>query len=66
MGPVKGNQYIKYPNKNIKAVLFNILNNTVALDNFSHLGKTKLIAFPTANKKEGKTKSVGVNPFHAA
>jgi hypothetical protein len=42
------------------------LNKTVALDSFSHFGNTKLIALPTANKKEGKTKSVGVNPFQAA
>lgn len=26
----------------------------------------KLIAFPTANKKEGNTRSVGVNPCHEA
>jgi hypothetical protein len=42
------------------------LSITVELLNFSHLGNTKLIEFPTANKKEGKTKSVGVNPFHLA
>ena len=31
-----------------------------------YLPKEKLIALPTANKKEGKTRSVGVNPCHAA
>ena len=31
-----------------------------------HLGITKLRALPTANKKEGNTKSVGVKPFHSA
>ena len=45
---------------------FVILNKKVALLNLSHLGKTKLIALPIANKKEGNTKSVGVKPCHLA
>ena len=32
----------------------------------SHRGITKLMALPTANKKDGNTKSVGVNPCQAA
>ena len=31
-----------------------------------HFAITKLIAFPTANKKEGNTRSVGVNPCQCA
>jgi len=31
-----------------------------------HFGITKLKALPTANKKEGNTRSVGVNPCHCA
>jgi hypothetical protein len=50
----------------MSAVRLKILNITNALFSFSHLGKTKLIALPTANKNDGKTKSVGVNPFQLA
>ena len=61
-----GNQYIKNPNKNISAVRLVILATMLEWLIPSHLGSTKLRAFPTANKKEGNTKSVGVNPCHFA
>jgi hypothetical protein len=32
----------------------------------AHFSITKLIELPTANMKEGNTRSVGVNPFHEA
>lgn len=31
-----------------------------------YLPREKLIALPTANKNDGKTRSVGVNPCHCA
>jgi hypothetical protein len=31
-----------------------------------YLPREKLIAFPTANKNDGKTRSVGVKPCHSA
>jgi hypothetical protein len=43
-----------------------MLKSSVALPAFSKLGKTKLSALPTANKKDGKTKSVGVKPCQLA
>jgi hypothetical protein len=61
-----GNQYIRYPNKKIMAALLNILNNTEPVFMPINFFWEKLIAFPTANKKEGKTRSVGVKPNHAA
>jgi hypothetical protein len=36
------------------------------LFNLAQVGSIKLNEFPTANKKEGKTKSVGVNPCQLA
>jgi hypothetical protein len=50
----------------MSAVRFVILNRKAGPLNLSHLGKTKLIALPMANKKEGNTKSVGVKPFQLA
>jgi hypothetical protein len=50
----------------MSAVRFVIFNKKTGLLNLSHLGKTKLMAFPMANKKEGNTKSVGVKPCHSA
>ena len=66
MAPVKGNQYIKKPNANKIIVRLKMVKSTLALPVFSRLGKTKLSELPTANKKEGKTKSVGVNPCQLA
>ena len=50
----------------MSAVRFVILNKKAGVLNLSHLGKTKLMAFPMANKKEGNTKSVGVKPCQLA
>ena len=47
-------------------VLFKIFPNTCDCDKLFHFFITKLIALPTANMKEGKTKSVGVKPCYAA
>jgi hypothetical protein len=50
----------------MSAVRFVIFNKKTGLLNLSHLGKTKLMALPIANKKEGNTKSVGVKPCQLA
>ena len=47
-------------------VLLIILQNTGESGKASHFFITKLMALPTANKNEGKTRSVGVKPFHCA
>ena len=59
----KGNQYMRYPNKKIIKVRFKIFQTTLCVGMVTHLLITKLMAFPTANKNDGKTKSVGVKPF---
>jgi hypothetical protein len=50
----------------MSAVLLKILVRIAELLMLTHLGITKLIAFPTAKRKDGKTKSVGVKPCHLA
>src|SRR5450759_6029131 len=62
----KGNQYIKYPSKKINNVLLNIFRKKAASLTIRYLSSEKLIALPTANKKEGNTRSVGVKPCHVA
>ena len=44
------------------AVRLKILPSTCDWLRLFHLFITKLMALPTANRKEGKTRSVGVNP----
>jgi len=61
-----GNQYIRKPNKKIRIVLLNILVRNAELLISLYLCNEKLIALPTANKNEGKTRSVGVNPCQVA
>jgi hypothetical protein len=39
-----------------------IVKSTLDLPDFSKLGKTKLSELPIVNKKDGNTKSAGVNP----
>ena len=58
----KGYQYMRYPRIKIQAVRFTVLvqNSEVVIP------LLKLIAFPTANKKAGKTRSVGVKPCQLA
>ena len=47
-------------------VRLKIFPSTSAWLNVFHFFVTKLIAFPTAKRKEGNTRSVGVNPFQLA
>lgn len=64
--PKKGNQYIRKPSKKINTVRLKIfIRNAESLISL-YLCKEKLIAFPTANKNEGKTRSVGVKPCQLA
>ena len=65
-GSTKGNQYIKYPIKKIRKVRLNILASTWPALICANLPEVKLMALPTANKNEGKTRSVGVNPNQEA
>ena len=64
--PVKGNQYIKKPSTNKIKLRLKMLKSSFALPAFSKLGNTKLSELPIANKKDGKTKSVGVKPCQLA
>src|SRR5438105_6873997 len=50
----------------MSSVRFNIFATTAGVLIASHLRITKLRALPTANIKEGNTRSVGVNPCHLA
>ena len=59
---INGNQYMRKPNRNMISVRFNIFHQTVPADKLDHFSMAKLIAFPTANKKDGNTRSVGVKP----
>ena len=61
---IKGNQFKKRPIKNISTLRFITFRQKVLLA--SSRGITKAIALPTANKKKGKTKSVGVTPCQPA
>src|ERR1700744_62066 len=61
-----GNQYIRYPIRKISSVRLNILPNTAPLSICANFFMVKLMALPTAKRKEGNTRSVGVNPFHLA
>lgn len=61
-----GNQFNSNPRRKMIIVRLNIFSKTSFLESFCHLGVTKLKALPTANKKDGNTRSVGVNPFHCA
>ena len=47
-------------------VRLNIFDSTAPLPICWYFFIVKLIALPTANKKDGKTRSVGVKPFQAA
>src|SRR6185437_3990822 len=61
-----GNQYIRYPSRKMMAALLNIFHNTDPVPRPSNFFCEKLMALPTANKKEGKTRSVGVKPNQTA
>jgi hypothetical protein len=62
----KGLQFKNKPIPKISSVLLVIfIQNSAALA-FCNFGITKDKALPTANKKKGKTKSVGVQPCQLA
>ena len=61
-----GHQLRKRPIKKMRAVLFNTFFQNKASPPASSFGITKAIALPTANKKNGNTRSVGVNPCQGA
>ena len=61
-----GNQYIRYPNRKMMTVRLMVLRQNTELGCASYLYITNASAFPTANKKEGKTRSVGVKPCQLA
>lgn len=62
----KGNQYMRYPNKKIRNVRLSTFPKNAPSSSWRYFSIEKLIAFPTANKKDGKTRSVGVNPCQLA
>ena len=59
-----GKRAKKIPNKNIIADLLNIL--IYKFEDFFLFERESEIETPTINRKKGKTKSVGVAPFHSA
>src|SRR6516225_11211130 len=62
----KGNQYKKNPQRKMMSVRLKILPNTCDWLIVLHFFITKLMAFPTAKRNEGNTRSVGVKPCQAA
>src|SRR5688500_14907993 len=62
----KGNQYIRYPNMKMSIVRFKIFLIKTASLICLYLSKEKDMALPTAKRNDGKTRSVGVKPCHAA
>jgi hypothetical protein len=56
---------MRIPSRKIMAVRLRIFQSTVDWFMFAHLSITKLIAFPTAKRKDGKTRSVGVSHANA-
>src|SRR5690606_33249548 len=61
-----GNQFKPNPIKKINIVRLITFFQNIASPASCNLGITNDIAFPTANRKKGKTKSVGVQPCHGA
>jgi hypothetical protein len=61
-----GNQLRRYPIRKMRKVRFRIFISTDEWPSPAHLGMVKAMALPTAKRKEGKTRSVGVNPSQAA
>ena len=62
----KGYQFKNNPIKKINNDLVMTFFQNAAEPAISNLGNTKAIALPTANKKKGNTRSVGVIPCHFA
>jgi hypothetical protein len=61
-----GYQDNKYPIRKMRKVLLRILPATLPWPIPAILGMVNAMALPTANKKEGKTRSVGVKPCQEA
>lgn len=62
----KGYQLSKRPIRKIRMVRFNTFFQNTLPACVRNLGITKDIALPTANKKKGNTRSVGVQPCQGA
>ncbi len=63
---INGHQFRNRPIKNMIRLLLMIFLQNTASPAASSLGITNDIALPTANKKKGNTRSVGVNPCQGA
>ncbi|MNM94319.1 hypothetical protein D3C81_1067170 [compost metagenome] len=63
---IKGHQLIKRPIAKIKTVRLSTFFQKTAGPASCKRGITKDIAFPTANRKNGKTRSVGEHPCQVA
>src|SRR5690606_479238 len=61
-----GNQFNPNPMRKMRIVLLMTFFQNTPSPASCKRGITKDIAFPTANKKKGKTKSVGVQPCQGA
>src|ERR1700733_6330291 len=57
-----GNQYIRKPIRKMSAVRRKIFQSTAPWLMFANFFIEKAMAFPTAKRKDGKTRSVGVKP----
>src|SRR5438046_2563388 len=62
----KGNQYIRKPSKKISSVRFSTFFKKEGVPSARYLSSEKLMALPTAKRKEGNTRSVGVKPCQPA
>ena len=58
--------FSKNPVRKIKKALTTIFFNEATLSVSLYLAKANERAVPTMNRKKGKTRSVGVQPLHAA
>lgn len=63
---MNGNQFRNRPIQKIKSVRVIIFFRKAFVPAASNFGITKAIALPTANRKKGKTRSVGVHPCQEA
>src|SRR5829696_5203922 len=62
----KGDQLRKKPMRKMSSDRVSTFLRKAVVPASSNRGITKAKAFPTANKKNGKTRSVGVQPCHGA
>src|SRR5690606_34909747 len=61
-----GNQYIMHPMKKIRKERRRVFFQKAVLPRAAYFSITNAMALPTAKRKEGKTRSVGVKPCHGA